>query len=220
VDRPHDQTHDRPHDRLIAELTASAAAVPRLPHPAWRACTWLGVSVAYVALVAWAQGPRDDLALVLRDPAFVSKIVLGVGAAFLAACAALAMVVPGFPAPRRVALALATLAWLAWMVVESSRAGVATPDAIAGWSCFATVLVCASIPMVTLAAQLRRGAALAPVHTVAYAALASTLLADVGARLCDGHRDAAHLLVHVAALGVFTVTAAMLAPRVLRWQAH
>jgi hypothetical protein len=73
---------------LIRQLAADARPVQRLRPPLLRAGIWIAVAAGLLTMVAAALGVRPDLALKLRDPAFVIEVVSAGLTGVLAAIAA------------------------------------------------------------------------------------------------------------------------------------
>ncbi|MGQ0767387.1 MAG: NrsF family protein [Gemmatimonadota bacterium] len=204
-------------NELIQQL-AAAGAVRRLPHPALRALLWLGLAAAHVALVASAIRPRADLATVLGEAGFVVPVLISLIVASLAAVAAFAMSVPGYPAWRRLALIGLPLLWLASYAGNAAVSGAAAPADIVGWECMPLLLVFGGVPLMVIALMLRQSAPMTPVRTLVLGAVAAGALADVGTRLCHSAAAEAHLVWHALAAFVLIAVGAVVAGRVLRWQ--
>ncbi len=161
---------------LIDSLVADAAPVRRLRRPLVRLAGWLLLASLILALVALVHGLRPDLALKLRQPAFVASVAAAVATGILAACAALTAGVPGrsrhwlwLPLP-------ALAAWLGtigygcltnW--VEIGAAGISPGETA---RCFATLLIVGTPLSVALLVMLRHMARLAPAPVAMCAALA------------------------------------------------
>ncbi|MBU6456061.1 MAG: DUF1109 family protein [Bradyrhizobium sp.] len=79
---------------LIAALAKDLPPVRRLRPPLVRAACWLAVAFVVVALLAVAQGIRQDLAARLHDPAFAVSMAASLLTGVLAALAAFQVSLP------------------------------------------------------------------------------------------------------------------------------
>jgi hypothetical protein len=61
-------------EELVKILAADATPVRRLSPPMVRLLIWLGISVAYAALVVWLMGLRADIASKLADTRFAVEL--------------------------------------------------------------------------------------------------------------------------------------------------
>src|SRR5581483_7976183 len=175
---------DRPTDILIERLAASVVPVRPLASPGVRALKWLGVAVLWMLAAALMIQPRADVIAAVRDPGFAAQAAVGVATAMVAATAAFASVVPGYGAWRRAALMTVPVIWFIWFAGGAVLAGIHAPLAVVGSECLASLLLFGSVPFVAIAVLLRRGAPLFPWRTLAWGALATGVLADVGTRFC------------------------------------
>jgi hypothetical protein len=97
---------------LIRQLVGDAHPVRRLRPPLLRAGIWIAVAVGLLTIVAAALGVRPDLAVKLRDAAFVIEVVSAGLTGILAAVAAFHLSLPDRSA-RWILLPIPTL--LLWL---------------------------------------------------------------------------------------------------------
>ena len=104
-------------EELIKVLAADAKPVRRLSSPMVRLLIWLGISVAYAALVVWLMGVRSDIFLKLADTRFALELAATFMTSVLAAAAAFCTGCPGRPIWERFAPLPAVGIWF-WSLGE------------------------------------------------------------------------------------------------------
>jgi hypothetical protein len=175
---------------LIASLTERLTPARRLPPPALRAAALIVLATALVAALAFARGPRADLAQRLGETAFL----VAVGAAWLTgASATLAAFELSLPDRPRAWMLLPLPAFVPWVwgvgygcLAHWVAIPAGAPVAQESVRCLET-LTMASVPLaLVLWAMLRKARPLRPAGTAWLGALAVAAFADT-----------AHLLIHV-----------------------
>ncbi|MGE0521633.1 MAG: NrsF family protein [Variibacter sp.] len=174
-------------DKVIERLVDSAGPVRRLARPWVRAVGWFAVGIPYVALVVLVMSPRADLLVKLGDVHFSIEQVAALLTAITAAIAAFAATVPGYD--RKIALlpVLPLVVWLGSLgqgCIEGwIRSGSITLNFVSDWFCIPAIILVGTVPAITMAIMLRRGAPLRPHITVALGGLAAAGLGNFGLRL-------------------------------------
>ena len=207
-------------DDLIERMTQGLTPVAPLPSPGKRAAAWsvgaalyIGALVLGVALINGVAGAAGA--------AFWWSQAAAVAAGVLAGGAAFASVVPGSTSKLRWWAIGAAVAWLAALAVftPGSIDWTAVPAASHERWCVAFIVMGGAPLTAVLVRMLRRGAPLAPTTTAAYAALAATALANVGACLSLPHTNGAVTLVwHGGAAAVLVVLAAVSGRVMFAWR--
>ncbi len=161
---------------LIDSLVADAAPVRRLRRPVARLAGWLLLATVLLTLVALVHGLRPDLALKLRQPAFVASVAAAIVTGILSAAAAFIASVPGrsrhwlwVPLPA-LAFWMGTIAYgclTNW--VQIGEEGISPGETV---RCFTTLLIVSTPLSVGLLVMLRYVARLWPVPVAMCAALA------------------------------------------------
>lgn len=209
-------------DSLIDRLADGLTPVRPLRPPGVRAAWWILGAISYLAVLAFAwSGFR--LAPGNGDIGFLIVQLVGVIAGILAAIGAFASVVPGFSNRVQVWPLVATIAWLAAMIVSSLGAGEnqAILAAQYEWACVAIIVIGGAPLVAALAVMLRRGAPLHPIRTALLGALAVGLLANFGACISRPHaEDAVTLAWHGAAVLALIIICTAGVRFVLRWGEH
>jgi len=174
-----------------------------------------------MALVVLVMAPRPDLAQKISDLGFVVEQLAALATGIAAAVAAFALVAPGYD--RRIAwLPLAPLAvWLG-----SLGEGCAQILSVEGlrnfgsdWYCLPAIMLVGTVPAITMAVMLRRGAPLAPIVTTALGGLAAAGLGNFGLRLF--HPQDSSLMVLMWQMGsvlLLTLICGLGGRSLLRWQ--
>jgi hypothetical protein len=90
-------------EELVKILAADAKPVRRLSSPMMRLLIWLGISIAYAAIVVWLMGLRPDILSKLGDARFVVELSATFMTSVLAAAAAFCAGCPGRPIWERFA---------------------------------------------------------------------------------------------------------------------
>jgi hypothetical protein len=177
-------------DELIDSLAGRLAPVRRLKPPLVRALGWIALGTSLVAVLAALRGLRPDLAMQLRDTAFLVKLA---GAWLTAVTATLAAFELSLPDRRRAWLFLplpSITLWLYGFAADCLAHWVAIPAGAPvlaeSVNCLETIVM-ASVPLaVVLWLMLRRAKPLRPASTAWIGGLAVAAFADM-----------AHLLIHV-----------------------
>jgi hypothetical protein len=187
-----------------------------------RLLIWLGVSVAYAALVVWLMGVRPDLPSKLANTRFAVELaatfmtsVLAVAAAFCAGC-------PGRPIWERFAPLPALGLWF-WSLGEGCWRTFAASGAEGlsfrlDFVCLPSILLVSVVPGALMLKMIRQGAPIAPIATTALAALAAGALGATALRLF--HAQDASLMVLVWQFGSVALLAglgALTGRQLLRW---
>lgn len=178
-------------DDLITRLSTDLRPVRVLAPPWRRAGYWFACGAAYVsAVVAWAWFRRGPVAIVIDPPYLVQQFAL-VAAAYGAAVAAFASVVPGRGDRARavpIVSAVALMAALAWGCVndirELSTLGVGRET---DWPCVLSITLGGAALWGVAMAMLKQGAPLAPATTSLLAAAAALSVANIEACITRGH---------------------------------
>jgi len=195
-------------DKLIASLTENADPVQRLPSPWVRTASWFAIAVPYVSVIVIMMAPRDDLAVKFTDYRFLLEQIAALCTGIGAAVAAFQSVVPGYNR-RFLLLPLVPLSvWLASLgegCVEAWLRGGALQDFTSDFLCIPAIALVGTLPAVTMALMLRKGAPLWPHTSAALGGLAAAGLGNFGLRLF--HAQDASLMVLVWQMGtVFMLT--------------
>ena len=210
--------------QLIQQLAERAQPVTRLLPPWRRTALWLGVSFAYVGVVAavcvivsgdlpGAIGPRLALEL---------GAILATAAT--AAIAAFSSVVPGRDR-RFLLLPLLPLAiWLATLgqgcLHDWQAFGRAGLQVRADWDCALPALILSVMPVGAMLMMLRRGAPLLPGVSLALGALAAAAIANFGLRIFHAGDISIQILVwHLGGAIVLSLAASSLGRYLLNWPA-
>jgi hypothetical protein len=198
-------------DRLIDTLATDLAPVRRLPSPERRVALWLAVALPVTALVVAAYGLREDMATMLRDPAFVAQELAALATALAAAWAAFSAGVPGARPWAVWAPAVPFAVWVATIgrqcVAEWFAFGAEGMEFAVDAECTGAIAVAGAVPALVMVVMMRRGANFRPWLTVLWGALAAAALAYAAHRLFHP-RDAA-LLVLVWQFGAVVVYSAL-----------
>ena len=209
-------------EQLIARLALDVEPVRPLRTPAVRAARWLAGSAVYLGVLVMVMSPRDDLAARMGDLRFMVDQAAALLTVLTAAIAAFALTIPG---TRRTVVWLPGASAALWLAAVSAGAlrevSLARPGDVlfrTDWGCVATVLAGAALPVVTMAAMLRRGVPLAPHVAAGLGGLAAAALGNLGA--CVFHPDSSNLIVLVWHCGTVLAVAAVGAvagAHLLRW---
>jgi len=211
-------------EELVKILAAGAKPVRRLSSPMVRLLIWLGVSVAYAALVVWLMGVRPDLPSKLADTRFAVELAATFMTSVLAAAAAFCAGCPGRPIWERFAPLPALGLWF-WSLGEGCWRTFAASGA-EGLSfrldllCLPSIMLVSVVPGALMLKMIRQGAPIAPVATTALAALAAGALGATALRLF--HAQDASVMVLVWQFGSVALLAglgALTGRQLLRWPA-
>jgi hypothetical protein len=211
-------------EELVKILVADAKPVRRLSSPMVRLLIWLGVSVAYAALVVWLMGVRPDLPSKLADTRFAVELAATFMTSVLAAAAAFCADCPGRPIWERFAPLPALGLWF-WSLGEGCWRTFAASGAEGlsfrlDFVCLPSILLVSVVPGALMLKMIRQGAPIAPVTTTALAALAAGALGATALRLF--HAQDASVMVLVWQFGSVALLAglgALTGRQLLRWPA-
>lgn len=174
-------------DDLIRVLATGAKPVERLAHPAWRALTWMMLSVAYVGVVLWLVGLRPDLPAKLADQRFLIEVGAALLTSMMAAAAAFCAGCPGRPVWERFAPFPFLAVWLASLGEGCWRQWTQSgPDGLhlqVDFTCFQNISAVGLIPAIVILFMIKKGAPIAPKSATGLAVLAATALAAAALRL-------------------------------------
>ncbi len=203
---------------FIAQLAADVRPVRRLPAPWQRALLWFGLVLPYAIVVALIHGavlPAESTAR------FAVEQGAALATSFAATLAAFVTIVPGYNKRILLLPALPFALWIAsvgygcvqdW--VQHGPEGLTIrPD----WDCLQPAAILGLVPALALLLMLRKGAALQPRLTVAFAGLAVAGIANFGLQFFHA-RDASimvlvwHLGGAVALAGIGSVLGRRLLP--------
>ena len=196
---------------LITHLVADTRNARALPHPVWRATTWLLVAAGILTLLAIEHGVRPDLAAQWRSGLFLTRLGGSLATGVLASVACMMASVPDrsrlwllLPVPA-LALWLSGIGYgclTAWIAVEAGRT---EPDEML--RCFATLLF-VSLPLSgAMFLMLRHATRLRPSGITLSAGLAVGAMAAFAMTLL--HPIDATIMVLVWNLGIAAVIAAV-----------
>lgn len=211
-------------EELVKILAADAKPVRRLSSPMVRLLTWLGISIAYAALVVWLMGVRPDIPSKLGDTRFAVELAATFMTSVLAAAAAFCAGCPGRPIWERFAPLPALGLWF-WSLGEGCWRTFAASGAEGlsfrlDFLCLPSILLISVVPGALILKMISQGAPIAPVTTTALAALAAGALGATALRLF--HAQDASVMVLVWQFGSVALLAglgALTGRQLLRWPA-
>ena len=196
-------------DDLIRALATDAKPVERLAHPAWRALTWMVLSVAYVTVILWLVGLRPDLSAKLSDQRYLIEVGAALLTSMMAAAAAFCAGCPGRPVWERFAPFPFLAVWLAslgegcWR--QWTQSGSDGLHLQADFTCFQSISAVGLIPAIMILFMIKKGAPIAPKSATGLAVLAATALAAAALRLF--HDQDMSLMLLVWQFGTVTLLA-------------
>lgn len=210
-------------EELIGCLANEVKPVGRLRQPQIRLLLWLGLSLPWIAFLAWYMGLRSDLALKVAENNWLFEQSLAFLTAMAAGLAALCASVPGRPVWERLVPVLPLVLWIGAVVRGSMESilegGTWTSLVRVDWACFPYIVLLGLIPAAVMIALVRKGAPVSPYTTIAYAALAATALALFGLRLF--HAEDASLMILIWQMGsvaLLTAGCVLFAKRLFPWR--
>lgn len=178
---------------LIEKLAGNLAPVRRLRPPLVRACGWVLLAIAIVALLGVAHGLRGDIVHRLHEPVFVTALAAAIGTGVLAAISVFYVSQPDRSARWLLLPVAPLLLWVSTVTygclsdwVSMGPSGMQPGET---QRCFATLLL-TSLPLaLALFAMVRRAVPLRPtpisiaggIAIGAFAAAALSLLHDLDA---------------------------------------
>jgi hypothetical protein len=209
-------------EELVKILAADAKPVRRLSSPMMRLLIWLGISIAYAAIVVWLMGLRPDILSKLGDARFVVELSATFMTSVLAAAAAFCAGCPGRPIWERFAPLPALGLWF-WSLGEGCWQTFAASGAEGlsfriDFVCLPSILLVGILPGAVILKMIRQGAPIAPTTTTALATLAAAALGATALRLF--HEQDASVMVLVWQFGSVVLLAslgALTGRRLLRW---
>jgi hypothetical protein len=178
-------------NELIERLAHDLAPVTPLWRPGKRAAIWLFGAAIYLVTLALSVSGRGTLSGA-PDPGLLLTQLAAIVASYFATRAAFASVVPGSAQTFVGWLAITALVWLALLIgVAPWQTQPATILAARHeWWCVGLIFLGGTPLLAALVLMLRRGAALTPMATAAFAAIAVGALANVAACLWRPHANA------------------------------
>jgi len=209
---------------LIDLLAASLKPVRRLRPPLERAATWLALAAVIVALLAIAQGPRPDIATVLRQSGFLVSLS---GAALTGVLATIAAFMLSLPDRSRLWILLPApplVLWLSGIGYQCLTDWVSVqPGAVTLGEtvrCFAT-LVLTSLPLsLALLLMLRYAAALRPTSVVFAGSLAVAAITALALSLFhDADATIMILMWNIGTAGLFVALGRIFGKTMFSWVA-
>lgn len=177
-------------DQLIERLVHEVEPVRRLRAPWTRAALWLLGAGLYLGVLTALMTSRADVAA-NGGGLFLFQQIAALITGIVAAAAAFASVVPGYP--RRILRlpAAAAFVWLAGIAAgalqEPNQMAMAALADQREWLCVGMIVFGGVLPAAAIAIMLRRGMPVAPRVTAMLGVLAVAGLANVGACLSHPH---------------------------------
>jgi hypothetical protein len=206
-------------DTLIERLARELEPVRPLPRPAARAAMWIAGAAIFLGLVAVPLTSSADVAANTAGGVwFFVPALLAVVTGIVAAMAAFASVVPGYPGRLWIAAVTAAAAWAASLAIGARGRWSVPPDPAlpSEWLCVALIVSSGTPLMFVIARMLRRGAPFNPPLTAALAALAVASLAHVSACFTHPHTNhAATFVWHGITLLVLVLVSVTMSRRIL-----
>jgi hypothetical protein len=214
---------ERTHHAVVARLTDELMPVRRLRSPWTRLACWLVLALGTVAL-AGAVGLRDDLAVEIDRPRYLSQVAILLAGAGLAATLALLLAVPGRIGSRRarqVGVGLLVLALAAALLGEPASASATRSGLWTSLRCVACVGLFGLVPWIALYAAVARAAPLDGRTTALCVGAAAFLVGAASVRIACPFDDVPHLAFwHGLPVVLWTIGSTVLAaPRLGRWLA-
>ena len=166
-------------EQLIVELTRSLEPVEPLSSPLVRLLRWTGVSVLITVVGVLLIGPRADISLVIRQPAFAMLAMMALVTSIASAASALVLSVPGAersPMQRGIPVFVFG-AWAVMLIAMLAAGGAPLARLLAlpvHAACMIEIVGFALVPGWALFAMLRRAAPLQVTWSAVLAALAAT----------------------------------------------
>jgi hypothetical protein len=206
-------------ESLIERLARDLQPVRPLPPPAVRAAMWIAGAAIYLLLIAMPLTSSADIATNTAGGAwFYIPQLLAIVTGAIAAVAAFASVVPGYPRRIWIAAVAAAAAWGASLAIgaRGQWSQPVDPALPSEWVCVALIVASGAPLMFVIARMLRRGAPFDPPLTAALGALAVTSLTNVSACFTHPHTNNAVTFVwHGITLVVLVLASMMMSRRFL-----
>jgi hypothetical protein len=209
------------HDELVDRLTIDLAPVMRPWSPWARLACWVGLALGTVAAAA-VVGLRDDLAVQIERPGYLTTIAVLLAGAGLAATAAFLVAVPGRIALREadaIGAGLLALAVAAAPLGDRVPATSTTAFVFEGLRCTVCIAAFGLLPWLVLFRALRRSAPLDGRTAGLCAGAAACLVGAAAVRVACPVDDMIHLAIwHAVPVVVWTFVSARLGGALLgRW---
>jgi hypothetical protein len=210
-------------DELIVHLARGAEPVRVLPRPSVRLAQWMAIALTVAGLAVLIIGPRADLTIMLRQPAYVILALATVSIASLSGAAAFVLSVPGAERSRlqRVVPFALAAAWAFALVLMMRAGGHILQRVVAFPIHVACILEIAAIGVISgwvIFRMLQRAAPLDATWSAALAALAGTGVGAFATHvICPIDDPAHHLVGHFAPVMLLTMAGMAAGRRSLDW---
>ncbi len=211
-------------EQLIVELTRSLEPVEPLASPLVRLLRWTVVSLLISAAGVLVIGPRADIPIAIRQPAFAALAMMALVTSIASAASALVLSVPGAersPAQRGVPLLVFSV-WVMMLIAMLTAGGAPLARLLAlpvHAACMVEIAGFALFPGWALFSMLHRAAPLQVTWSAVLATLAAVTLGAVATQIiCPLDDPAHHLAGHVAPVALLTIGIAAARRRSLLWQ--
>lgn len=206
-------------ESTIESLAQGLTPVQPLPTPLNRVVWWLGFALAYIMLVLFVVGVRDDLPLMLSTPDFLYEILMLGMIGVSAVCASSWLCIPDLQGKRWSIAVPLTLAasFSLWMALK----GHADFAVMTGphWNhCLLQCLLMAGLPAVLIMFMSNRGATTHPYLMAAMNVLGGAAVACIGLRISCASDSLDHLLAyHILPFMVVGSIVGLFARRIYKW---
>lgn len=190
---------------IIDSLVAELAPVRRLRGADVRATLWISFACVCVGLVCCGVGARPDLSDKLRDAEYLAQAAALLAMLGFAARQAFRSSIPGIAVSlvQQTAPAIASAAWVAFVLRGSPSASELSSSWAAGLPCVVRIVGLALVPAITIFAMLRRAAPISCRRTGLLAATSAAALGAVGTQLICAKDGSLHVLLwHAGPIGL------------------
>jgi hypothetical protein len=210
-------------ETIVRNLVRESGRTKILPSPEKRTFAWLCLALPFVVLVAFMMGFREDLPQKAVESRYLFEQGAALAVALSAAFAAFWSVVPAAPRWTLFAPLVPIARWLgslgAGCIQDWAAMGAAGLSISPEWACLPGIAMVGSVPGITMAAMLRRGAPIYPHLGVALGGLAAAAIGNFGLRLF--HDADAGIMVLVWQFGTVALWAALaglFGPHIHSWR--